>query len=771
MRKKSLLKKVLAVTLSLVIAVSAFAAVFAAAAAAPEGMTFERLSNPDAGIRDADGLVPGGDRETSYAWCMAERGNYIYIGTNKNIVGSAAASIASALQSMGLSSDAVWTAIDAFTNGEIPQPTTTEGGSIFKCDQTTGEIKAIYKTPAGVAFRMAIEYDGDVYFASYSSVLNADNYIFRIDENDNVETVFTSSNGTSLRAACIHDDGLLYFGGVDAREELAPGDENCQKLAILYKDPTDDTKWTRVADYKDFRPYAEDPAVKSTITSPIWDICSYDGYIYATIPNSGGFVMYRGHAAAEGETANEYGWYWEEIVGKYNGVNNVAFADTPEGYVTGPEAGMISMTATPFTFKGDLYVMDFDNTITSEIMAVSGIIAVLFGQNDVKLSTYLEPLYTTLQNPQSLWRYNTETGKFDEVDSFTKLMEGTCNEYLWRTAVYNDELYISTMDSAILYNYVTRLTNGSFLQMTEEEFTDQISYLKTLLSELGVTGNSDAVVEKIIDLIEKVTEMFESFKDLDLNDTQAFLDKYNELIDKILNMGTIDDLIAAVAALTPAQRSGLGLGNIADITAALGKIKDIIGKIDIEGLKMYIYISNTVADDVWGFDIIKTADGENFEIVTDDGFGDKYNYGGRSLLATEQGLYVGTANPFYGAQLWRIVSDKADEPTTDEPTTDEPVTDEPTTDEPTTDEPVTDEPTTEEPATEAPSEDTTAQQPSTEAPSEDTTADVPGDSGSDDSTDVPATGSSSDIILKMAIFFGSAAVVGTVAAKKRSKKR
>lgn len=761
MRKKSLLKKVLAVTLSLVIVASTVSAVFTAFAQTNTGngnLVFEKISNPDAGVREADGLEPGGNRETSYAWSMAARGNYLYIGTNKNTVGGVAAALAGSLAGLGLSSDVIWAAIDAYTNGEIPQPTSTEGGYIFRCDQTTGEIKIIYRAPAGVAFRMAMEYDGDVYFASYSSVLNADNYIFRIDENDNVETVFTSSNGTSLRAACIHDDGLLYFGGVDAREELAPGDENCQKLAILYKDPTDDTKWTRVADYKDFRPYAEDPAVKSTITSPIWDICSYDGYIYATIPNSGGFVMYRGHAAAEGETANEYGWYWEEIVGKYNGVNNVAFADTPEGYVTGPEAGMISMTATPFTFKGDLYVMDFDNTITSEIMAVSGIIAVLFGQNDVKLSTYLEPLYTTLQNPQSLWRYNTETGKFDEVDSFTKLMEGTCNEYLWRTAVYNDELYISTMDSAILYNYVTRLTNGSFLQMTEEEFADQISYLKTLLSELGVTGNSDAVVEKIIDLIKKVTEMFESFKDMDLDDAQAFLDKYQDLIDKILNMNTIDTLSSELSALTPAERSGLG--SLTDITDALKKIKDILGRIDIEGLKMYIYISNTVADDVWGFDIIKTADGENFEIVTDDGFGDKYNYGGRSLLATEQGLYVGTANPFYGAQLWRITSE-GDEPTTDEPTTDEP----------TTDEPVTDEPTTEEPATEAPSEDTTAQQPSTEAPSEDTTADVPGDSGSDDSTDVPATGSSSDIILKMAIFFGSAAVVGTVAAKKRSKKR
>ncbi len=739
MRKKTLARKILAVTLSLVIIASTIVAAFSAAAA-PEGMTFEKISNPDAGVREADGIEPGGNRENSYAWSMAARGNYLYVGTNTNVVGSVATALAASMAGLGLSSDVIWAAIDAYTNGEIPKPTTTMGGTIFRIDQTTGEVKTLYVAPAGFAFRMAIEYDGDVYFASYSSAANANNDILRIDENDNIETVFTSYNGTSLRAACVHDDGLLYFGGVDARQELEPGDEDCQKLAILYKDRDDDTQWYRVADYKDFRPYADDAAVKSTVASPIWDICSHDGYIYASIPNSGGFVLYRGHVAEEGETANEYGWYWEEIVGKYNGINNTALADQPEGNVAGPKAGMISMSATPFTFNGDLYIMDFDNTITAEVTALAGILAIVFGNQDVKLSTYLQPLYTTLQNPQRIWRYNEETGKFDEVEAFTKLMEGTCNEYLWRTEVYNGELYISTMDSAVIYNYITKLTNGSFLQMTEEEFADQINYLKTLLNKLGVVGDSNEIVEKITDLIKKVTEMFESFKDMDLNDAQAFLDKYADMIDKILNMGTIDEMTASLAALTPAQRSGLG--SLTDITAALEKIKDIIGKIDIEGLKMYIYISDMVANDTWGFDLIKTADGENFEIVTNDGFGDKYNYGGRSLLTTEYGLYVGTSNPFYGCQIWRIVDETADEPTTDEPTTDEPTTDEPTTDTP---------------ATEAPADDEATQAPDAEDPS----ADSP-----DGTEDAPATGSA--LMLPAALLFGSAAAV-TIATRKKRK--
>ena len=39
------------------------------------------------------------------------------------------------------------------------------------------------------------------------------------------------------------------------------------------------------------------------------------------------------------------------------------------------------------------------------------------------------------------------------------------------------------------------------------------------------------------------------------------------------------------------------------------------------------------------------------------GFDDKYNHGLRTFQATEEGLFLGTANPFYGTQLW-LLKDK-----------------------------------------------------------------------------------------------------------------
>lgn len=55
-----------------------------------------------------------------------------------------------------------------------------------------------------------------------------------------------------------------------------------------------------------------------------------------------------------------------------------------------------------------------------------------------------------------------------------------------------------------------------------------------------------------------------------------------------------------------------------------------------------------------GCDLYVSSDGENFTPVTRDGFGDEFNYGVRSMKSTENGLLAGTANPFYGFQVWKV---------------------------------------------------------------------------------------------------------------------
>lgn len=57
---------------------------------------------------------------------------------------------------------------------------------------------------------------------------------------------------------------------------------------------------------------------------------------------------------------------------------------------------------------------------------------------------------------------------------------------------------------------------------------------------------------------------------------------------------------------------------------------------------------------VFGFDLYVTEDGVNFSKITDNGFGDPYNHGLRAFGITSEGLFIGTANPFYGTQVWKL---------------------------------------------------------------------------------------------------------------------
>ena len=68
----------------------------------------------------------------------------------------------------------------------------------------------------------------------------------------------------------------------------------------------------------------------------------------------------------------------------------------------------------------------------------------------------------------------------------------------------------------------------------------------------------------------------------------------------------------------------------------------------------YLGCSDIVKDQEKGCDILYSEDGQNFEVLTRNGFNDEFNHGGRAFIPTDNGLYVGMANPFWGAQLWKI---------------------------------------------------------------------------------------------------------------------
>ena len=610
---------------------------------AQDNYTVTKISNPDRGEREVDGLMPGGDRENSYTWRLAMRGDEIYIATTRNIASALVNLYAPAFAASGISVDSFWSMIDVVTNGDIPRNDANEGANIISYNRKTGEFKVIYTGEKAVYYRMAVTFGDNVYFGSYSADPTVSQYILKLDKDGNFTKVFETMGSVSLRANCEYD-GHLFFAGADDREVVdADAERIPTKMAVLRKSNEDDTVWERVADYKDFGDVAYDDIMSSWAGAPIWELASHDGYIYATAPSHAGFVIYKGHPAAKDEKANEYGWYWEEVAGLNNGINNPGLSD-----VVGGEPGtMRSLIGSVYEFKGKLYAYNFDHSFGGEASAFAGFLQQVAGK-DVKASEYLFYMFNSLQNPQKVWCLNDETGKFEELKNFTKLMEGTTNEYIWRLGEYDGQLYIATMDAGIFYGYLTQLTNGNFFNMSQEEKCSKIGYI-TKAIQLLVESKKGEIPEKIAKNLAAKLESLKTFLDQFVeteridNNTIMVLINYSGMIQEIVSM--IESSISNLPDVDNAQSI---------LEQARQAIQDIYNKIDTQGIAMYIYINNTVMINEWGFDMFRTSDGETFETITRNGFGDKYNYGCPSFLATEEGLYFGTCNPFYGGQLYLL---------------------------------------------------------------------------------------------------------------------
>ena len=86
----------------------------------------------------------------------------------------------------------------------------------------------------------------------------------------------------------------------------------------------------------------------------------------------------------------------------------------------------------------------------------------------------------------------------------------------------------------------------------------------------------------------------------------------------------------------------------------------------VDSLSQVLQILDLVNDDPAGFDLFYSEEGAEWNAITrDGGFGEIYgmsgsvsgnpcNYGGRTMFPTGEGLFLGTANPFHGCQVFRL---------------------------------------------------------------------------------------------------------------------
>lgn len=643
----------------------------------------EKVSNPDRLEGEIDGLLPGGDRASSYCWAMANNNGYLYIGTWANGLWQMVESISKAAENAGIevTDELVDAIVDFAAHGEIDrcEDDSYYTAKIFRYCEETGEMELLFDPGEhkgdpdyGVVtgFRAAVEFKGDVYM---DALLTGRCLLYRVDDEkpyDLPEVVFEN---TTLRAMCVSDDGETMFVGGSS-----PVPEGYLSSASIFLTTTGDSgDYQTIADAEDFAYYT-----KTGTTANFSDMITYPndeyeaGYeLFATLGTSKGMVIYRGHAASDEEIAaglaNKHGWVWTEFAGE-----NGQYPTSLGNY--------LNINYNPVVFDGDLYFLTMTNPMTPLLQLFSGIVS----GNTQQLYKGLDTVAKDCDNECSVYRL-TKDGKLqmvmgdeeycdESIEYVANLGAGFTNEkygttmYAWRGIEYNGRLYVNTIDYYNLFGYVTQLTNGDLLGLSKDDVKTNIGYAAALVKELtgspsimNILSSFSGIVEKVLtpelaDSLENLVSspMFDAlyalYSGIDKTATTEFL---SEMID--FSVKYADDMSAFCEKAVSMINSGV----LADTAAAkqlaesINSIKNVFNMIseNKEHIESYMIISETVANEKNpGGEVWCTSDGINWEPITRNGFNDKYNHGIRTFAIGDDGsLYYGCANPYYGAQLWK----------------------------------------------------------------------------------------------------------------------
>lgn len=133
---------------------------------------------------------------------------------------------------------------------------------------------------------------------------------------------------------------------------------------------------------------------------------------------------------------------------------------------------------------------------------------------------------------------------------------------------------------------------------------------------------------------------------------KSFADQYQDMLDNY-------------ESLKQQYEDAYGTELPSDIQDALDKL---LSEENLKKLQSVLTCMYYLRDAERGFDMYVTEDGVNFTTLTTNGFNDPYNHGLRTFAVTNQGLCLGTANPFYGCQVWIQRKENSENPVDPDPT-------------------------------------------------------------------------------------------------------
>lgn len=705
------------------------------------------------------------NRNQSYVWSSVEYGNYIYLGTCWNPISgiyyrNLKNNLTSLFEKRGDENPAqkagtvATNILNVIYDGNFPDGATSTTGTpcIMRVNKYTYDTEVVYIEKESSKFvnwngyRMATEYNGKLYFACAGYPTSR---LLQIDPATNEtkvvlqKTAENSGFANGIRGLTVMDGKLfvsLATDGADPDNMFASGSQLPQaykdaisamaKKDVRYKDdnprmegvrllsttnPEDVDSWTVIANQETFDDLPACWIRDSINGGGLWDLVPFNGSLYASMvtgktdPTTGvnqkrGFAVYRGDPQADGT------WTWTPIIG-----------DTSKGAKYEFGLGKKESCAGNLFAYGDyLYIGGYNDPMLD--------LAQIGNAGDFQY------LYEDLKNPACLNRMD-KNGNIELIndDGFG----AASTQYLWRFSEYNGKLVIGTFDIATLASGFTQLTDGSLLEMTPEEFSQKMTYVKELLESLKKSpskvalaaeenttddaqddvldnANGDAKDEDTTD--NDTTTPAVTTDNVELTDEEAdaidqMLDQLDEiemfssgevsyLDDRSASYDVVDVYLQMVDNYNKYVKSILHRIN-PDFAQ---KIENNILNTACHHFVYYLGCSNIISTQEKGCDVLISSDGVNFTALTRNGFGDIYNHGGRAFIPTDNGLFLGMANPFWGTQLWKI-TDGSENPTPDKPGTDKPGTDKPSTDTSGTDKPGTDTPNTDASGTDKPGSD------------------------------------------------------------------
>lgn len=598
------------------------------------GYTFEKLSHPEKDVKTADGVVDylgdgavdvvtdpeaegynAGDRGQNYAWAAVGYGDWIYVGTCYAAIGNTLSLMKSSLGDE-FDDRVLKATFDALYNGTFFLEEADGGkpkGVLVKINTKTGETKVLMSgtlnghTPL---FRNAIEYHGKLYFCGSvgGGGIGFLPSVWQVDpETDECKVVYAGLNSvqdyaaahkegisTGIRGMCVYQDQLVIS---NVTMDAATGKSGATLL--ISSDP--EKGFTQIADSESLFNYPAYRYADSIYGGSIWDMVEYNNSLYVsictgTLDNMPNKNTMQSFALVRGDRNTDGTFTWTPVAGdqKKDGAR-YTFGIDPERTRSGAANLMV--------FNDYLYIGEYND----EEIALERVLFSKTGKNaDGQFGGGLDCRFLNANLDQSVNLYRMDKNENMElvVGNSTKMFPNGSLSGLKSGFGRNENQYIWRMEV-----YDGKLYVG----------THDASSLLECFGQF-VNGN----------LLKRTPSEWK--------------DQWNYL----------KALMKALATVDPN-----GTGNPDTLAQTIKFSYNFVFKnITVRNMASAIKLLNYLRTAKRGFDLYVTEDGVNFETITIDGFGDPYNHGLRVFATTDQGLCLGTANPFYGTQIW--IQHKAD---------------------------------------------------------------------------------------------------------------